>query len=130
MPQNASREEQIRVAENVLQSQGIGAWPVCGRQGGSTGSYKPVKTPAKPVAPKTTKSAPKAAPEAPKSYAPVNPTPTGTNTVKYTVKDGDFLSKIGETYNTSWQKIYAENENVIGSDPNLIYSGQTFTISR
>ena len=31
--QGASREEQIRVAENVLHSQGIGAWPVCGRRG-------------------------------------------------------------------------------------------------
>ena len=30
---NASRDEQIRVAENVLHSQGIGAWPVCGRRG-------------------------------------------------------------------------------------------------
>ncbi|MGO9157674.1 transglycosylase family protein [Mycobacterium sp.] len=30
---SASREEQIRVAENVLHSQGIGAWPVCGRRG-------------------------------------------------------------------------------------------------
>ena len=29
-PAAASREEQIRVAENVLASQGIGAWPVCG----------------------------------------------------------------------------------------------------
>ena len=29
----ASRDEQIRVAENVLHSQGIGAWPVCGRRG-------------------------------------------------------------------------------------------------
>ncbi|NLV80450.1 MAG: transglycosylase family protein [Rhodococcus sp.] len=28
---NASREEQIRVAENVLAGQGIGAWPVCGQ---------------------------------------------------------------------------------------------------
>ncbi|WP_278263469.1 transglycosylase family protein [Nocardia sp. AG03] len=27
----ASKEEQIRVAENVLASQGIGAWPHCGR---------------------------------------------------------------------------------------------------
>ncbi|MBH0781670.1 transglycosylase family protein [Nocardia bovistercoris] len=27
---NASREEQIRVAENVLAGQGAGAWPVCG----------------------------------------------------------------------------------------------------
>jgi hypothetical protein len=33
MPNQASREEQIRVAENVLRSQGIGAWPSCGRRG-------------------------------------------------------------------------------------------------
>ncbi|MDT5235661.1 MAG: resuscitation-promoting factor RpfE, partial [Mycobacterium sp.] len=32
-PQHASREEQIRVAENVLRTQGIKAWPVCGRRG-------------------------------------------------------------------------------------------------
>jgi hypothetical protein len=30
-PQNASKDEQIRVAENVLQTQGPGAWPVCGQ---------------------------------------------------------------------------------------------------
>ena len=33
LPENASRAEQIRVAENVLHSQGIRAWPVCGRRG-------------------------------------------------------------------------------------------------
>lgn len=33
VPENASRDEQIRVAENVVRTQGIGAWPVCGRQG-------------------------------------------------------------------------------------------------
>jgi len=32
-PSHASREEQIRVAENVLRTQGIKAWPVCGRRG-------------------------------------------------------------------------------------------------
>lgn len=32
-PAAASRTEQIRVAENVLKSQGIGAWPVCGKRG-------------------------------------------------------------------------------------------------
>ncbi|TQF69407.1 transglycosylase family protein [Rhodococcus spelaei] len=30
-PQHASRDEQIRVAERVLDGQGPGAWPVCGR---------------------------------------------------------------------------------------------------
>lgn len=33
MPNQASRAEQIRVAENVLRTQGLGAWPVCGRRG-------------------------------------------------------------------------------------------------
>lgn len=33
MPNLASRAEQIRVAENVLRTQGIGAWPVCGARG-------------------------------------------------------------------------------------------------
>lgn len=33
MPHTASRSEQIRVAENVLNTQGIGAWPVCGQRG-------------------------------------------------------------------------------------------------
>ena len=31
-PQHASKSEQIRVAENVLQTQGPGAWPVCGQR--------------------------------------------------------------------------------------------------
>jgi hypothetical protein len=36
-PNGASRSEQIAVAENVVRTQGIGAWPVCGRgAGGST----------------------------------------------------------------------------------------------
>ncbi len=34
MPVNAPRDEQIRVAENVLHTQGIGAWPVCGHRAG------------------------------------------------------------------------------------------------
>jgi resuscitation-promoting factor RpfC len=34
-PAQASRAEQIRVGENVLQSQGLGAWPKCGAQAGT-----------------------------------------------------------------------------------------------
>ena len=34
-PAYASREEQIRVAENVLRSQGVKAWPKCGPLGGT-----------------------------------------------------------------------------------------------
>src|ERR1700756_4316926 len=33
-PATASRQEQIRVAENVLRTQGLGAWPKCGAYAG------------------------------------------------------------------------------------------------
>jgi hypothetical protein len=33
MAHQASREQQIAVAERVLHGQGIGAWPVCGQRG-------------------------------------------------------------------------------------------------
>lgn len=32
-PASTSRTEQIRVAERVIRTQGLGAWPVCGRKG-------------------------------------------------------------------------------------------------
>jgi hypothetical protein len=33
-PEDASKDEQIRIAERVLKSQGWGAWPVCSRRAG------------------------------------------------------------------------------------------------
>lgn len=36
-PQDAPRDEQIRVARNVLRTQGLGAWPKCGGPGGQVG---------------------------------------------------------------------------------------------
>ncbi len=54
MPHQASREEQIRVAENVLRTQGIGAWPVCGKQAGTpaapwSGAVTALHAPAAPA---------------------------------------------------------------------------------
>lgn len=46
----------------------------------------------------------------------------------YTVKIGDNLSSIAKRYNTSWEKIYQENKEVIGDDPNLILPGQKLII--
>ncbi|MFE3800405.1 transglycosylase family protein [Nocardia tengchongensis] len=51
---NASKAEQIRVAENVLASQGVGAWPVCGqylRAGTSEPEPAPAPEPVAPAAP-------------------------------------------------------------------------------
>ena len=41
--------EQIRVAENVLASQGPGAWPTCGKQGGVPALWNLPTAPAAPA---------------------------------------------------------------------------------
>ena len=43
----ATRDQQIAIAEKVLAGQGIGAWPTCGAQAGSSTSY-PATTTAAP----------------------------------------------------------------------------------
>jgi resuscitation-promoting factor RpfC len=49
-PATATRAEQIRVAENVLRTQGLGAWPKCGALGASpvVGAPAPAGCPAIP----------------------------------------------------------------------------------
>jgi len=120
---NASREEQIRVAENVLQSQGIGAWPVCGKRGGGGHSTpaKPVKKATKPVK----KVTPKQAAPAP-VVAPV--TVQVNENGDYTVVAGDSLSKIAAALKLDggWQALYEKNKAFI-ADPDLIFVGQKIT---
>ncbi len=50
-PAAASRAEQVRVAENVLRTQGLGAWPKCGANAGSPAVWT---TPSMPTAPTVT----------------------------------------------------------------------------
>ena len=50
------------------------------------------------------------------------------NNKYYVVKRGDNLSKIAKKFNTTWQKIYNKNKDVIGNNPNLIYPGQILYI--
>ena len=79
MPHQASKAEQIRVAENTLAGQGWGAWPACSAKLGLYG--KPAQTKVTTSAPvertaqvKKTAPAKKAAPvqkAAPKAAAPV-----------------------------------------------------------
>jgi hypothetical protein len=50
-PATAPRVEQVRVAENVLRTQGLGAWPKCGANAGSPAVWT---TPSVPTAPTVT----------------------------------------------------------------------------
>ncbi|WP_416971310.1 M23 family metallopeptidase [Streptomyces sp. 4F14] len=50
---------------------------------------------------------------------------TTRKTTTYTVRSGDYLSKIAEEQNVTggWQRIYEDNRDAVGSDPSLIHPG-------
>ncbi|MGC5627928.1 transglycosylase family protein [Georgenia sp. Z1344] len=77
-PADASRAEQIRVAENVLAVQGWGAWPACSAQLGLSGNSVPGGGEAAPEpAPEEQAPAPETVPQeqAPQEQAPQQPAP-------------------------------------------------------
>ncbi|HEX7305518.1 transglycosylase family protein [Lentzea sp.] len=110
----ASREEQIRVAENVLRTQGIGAWPSCGRRAGA---------PAQPVRQRHVPTAGKAVSRA-LPVVPVAPPSTSNPDGDYEIKSGDTLSKIAEELKVEggWQALVAKNARFL-TNPDLIKPG-------
>lgn len=118
-PSDATREEQIRVAENVLESQGINAWPTCGKRGGGGGGGGGGgdHTPSRSNGERS---------NAPERSAPVRPVLVASNPAgDYTIMAGDSLSKIATTLQVpgGWAALYEKNKQFIG-DPNLIVPGQ------
>lgn len=52
------------------------------------------------------------------------------NITYYTVTSGDNLSLIAQKFGTTWQRLYEQNKNVIGNNPDLIQIGQTLIIKK
>ncbi len=140
----ASRSAQIAVAEKVLQGQGIGAWPTCGKRGGSTASYTPRNTtPAPETSERATRSERRSTPSTTaqrstqrrstesttpqRSSGPSAVTTTGTGS--YVVKSGDTLAKIAKANQVSggWKALYAANRTVV-ENPNLIFPGERLSL--
>lgn len=132
-PANASREEQIAVAENVLDGQGWGAWPACSSQLGLSGNAQPQggsgeQQQAQQHAPAEQQQAPveqqqvQEQPAAQAAPAPQQAAPTGET---YTVVSGDTLSSIAQAHGVQggWESIYQANNDKI-SNPVLIFPGQ------
>jgi resuscitation-promoting factor RpfA len=132
-PRNASSAEQTRVAENVKRTQGMGAWPVCGRHAYDSGSRQ-----VRPVVDKTSITpAPKHEAPRPTVPAPVMPRPSVMamqpdvlmGPALYpggevrTVQPGDCLASIA---GDRWQQV-AELNHIQGPDY-LIYPGQTLVM--
>lgn len=100
----ATKEQQIAIAEKVLDGQGPGAWPVCSQRAGLT---------IDDVKPQTT----------PQSQA--------GKVEMYTVVRGDTLSEIADSREVKggWRKLYEANRRTIGSDPDVIVPGQRLSLS-
>ncbi|MFC8411484.1 transglycosylase family protein [Arthrobacter sp. NPDC057259] len=135
-PANATREQQIAVAQNVQASQGWGAWPSCAAQlglsgGGGAAASVPVQS--APVQSNPVQSTPvKAAPQAAPIQAPVparHAAPVALSGKTYTVQSGDSLSTIAEHLNIKggWQALADANTDTI-SDPNLVLAGQVLQL--
>ncbi|MGW1952979.1 transglycosylase family protein [Streptomyces sp. NPDC001920] len=122
----ATKDQQIAVAEKVLDGQGPGAWPVCSVRAGLTrGGDTPDIRPAGATKPtKKTKS----------SIKDVQPQTTPQSRAgkaeMYTVVHGDTLSGIAETQRVKggWRGLYAANRKTIGTDPDLILPGQRLAV--
>lgn len=131
-PQNATREQQIAVANRVLATQGIGAWPVCGahaHDGGSPVVRRPVTTPSLAPAPRHAAPTAPAAPAplyTPRHAAPDTPAPpTVTGPLSaYQVTAGDTLTGIANAHQVpgGWQAIYDTNRASL-TDPDVIPTG-------
>ncbi|MFJ2863262.1 transglycosylase family protein [Kitasatospora sp. NPDC087314] len=152
----ATKAQQITVAEKVLASQGPGAWPVCSAKAGLSKGGAPAAVdtsdaaPSKPAA----KAAPKA--QAPKAQTSQTQTPQAQQAPKskqapkpqeaskpqqsapssekntsrggYTVKSGDTLSGIAAKFGTDADSLYGKNARTIGGDPDLIFPGQALAL--
>ncbi|QEU95333.1 transglycosylase family protein [Streptomyces kanamyceticus] len=128
----ASKAQQIAVASKVQRAQGWGAWPTCAARAGAYGSAPSAAAPV----PKAAKPAPKAFKPAPKAVERRSERAPGRidrgaargAPGNYTVRQGDTLSRIAARHGTSWQRVYAVNQSVIGGDPDVILPGQRIRV--
>ncbi|WP_406125616.1 transglycosylase family protein [Streptomyces sp. NBC_00989] len=134
----ASKSQQIAVAEKVLAAQGKGAWPTCGTglsgaaySGGSSSSSSgsssssSSKSTTERSTGDTTASRSAERPAAKKTVT----TPTGKKVKKgdgeYKVVKGDTLSAIAEKHKVKggWQQLFKLNKDII-DDADFIFPGQ------
>lgn len=132
-PVNASREQQIAVAEKVLAGQGIGAWPVCGRHAYDGGARQilpvvshvgaeprhaaPVPAVAQPTAP--------VAPPAPPAPDILMGTELYPGATTDTVEPGGCVATVAQRNHTDWQRVAEVNHL---SAPYTVQPGQVLEL--
>ncbi|WP_283529920.1 LysM peptidoglycan-binding domain-containing protein [Arthrobacter antibioticus] len=140
-PENATRAQQIAVAENVQAGQGWGAWPSCAAQlglsGGGGAAYSPAAVPAAPapVAAQSGEIVPQQqvpvetyVQQAPVAQAPVAQAPAPVQIAlsgeSYTIESGDTLASIADKLGIDggWETLFQANAGTV-IHPDLIFTG-------
>lgn len=139
----ATREQQIAVAERVLEAQGPSAWPSCGPEAGLSSSgeaenqdveaggeaateseeaAEPVEEESAPVEEET---APAEEQEGADLQMQSEAAPMAGD---YTVQEGDTLSAIAEQFGVNWEAVFEQNGQTI-NDPHMIFPGQQLSVN-
>lgn len=136
---DASREQQIAVAEQVQAAQGWGAWPSCAAQLGLSGGGGATVAPqSATVTQVPVTQAP--ATQAPVQYgdvaatgggvdAPQHAAPPALSGETYTLEPGDTLSTVADKLGIEggWEKLADANLDTI-ADPDLVFAGQVIQL--
>ncbi|MER6288355.1 transglycosylase family protein [Streptomyces sviceus] len=122
----ATKSQQIAVATKVQGAQGWGAWPTCSARAGAYGGAPAASSGSAGTSTGTTKAAPAESAKTPTRAE--NHADRGASRGDYTVRPGDTLSKVAARHGTTWQKLYAVNKAVVGTDPDMIVPGQRLEI--
>lgn len=134
-PADATREQQIAVAEQVQASQGWGAWPSCAAQlglsGGGTGTAPVQSVPVQsvPVQAAPVETVPVQAATTVQVPAAKHATAVALSGETYTLQAGDTLSIVADKLGIAggWQHLADANLDTI-SDPNLVFEGQVIQL--
>ncbi|MET9828600.1 transglycosylase family protein [Streptomyces sp. NPDC006385] len=129
----ATKAQQIEIAEKVLAGQGKGAWPHCGTGLSSaaySGSSSSDSSQGSEATTRSTEQQPASrSAERPAAEKKTVTTPTGKKVKKgdgeYKVVKGDTLSSIAQERDVKggWEKLFQLNKDIV-EDANLIYPGQ------
>jgi hypothetical protein len=119
----ASRQQQIDVANRVLQSQGWGAWPVCSQYRGEASPSHAQRS-----------HVHKGRHSHHNTHHTLRRPTTVTNGkyVYYTVRSGDTLASIARNHHVKggWHGLYRNNRHVIGHDPGQIRAGMKLRLRK
>lgn len=135
---DATREQQIAVAERVLEAQGPSAWPSCGPEAGLSSSGEAENQDVEAGGETESEEAAgseEAAEPAEEETEPVQQddaelqmqSDAAPMAGDYTVQEGDTLSAIAEQFGVNWEAVFEQNGDL--NDPHLIFPGQELSVN-